>query len=552
MEGVPNDADAPAAYSPADAPATVAGDARSGSARPSADRSGAGARRAHAAPPPLPAHSTTGTTSETSTTSETTGRASPVPTSSGSPPTGRSAERFDCDVLIVGGGIVGLSTAYAVTRAAPGTRVVVLEKEPGPARHQTGRNSGVIHSGIYYRPGSLKARFAVRGAAEMTEFCARHGIPHEVTGKLIVATERDELPRLHALIQRGRQNGIPVRELGPAQLSEREPHVRGLAAIHVGTTGVCDFGAVTRRLARLAEEGGAVVRYGAEVTAVDRRLGRGVAVRVRGGGPARSASPAGASPSESRSGASRSGAPSGGSRPGVRAETAPGDGTVVRARVMVNCAGLYCDRLARLTGDDPPARILPFRGEYFELRREREDLVRGLVYPVPDPAFPFLGVHLTRGVDGGVHIGPNAVPALAVEGYDWLTVRPRELAGVLAHPGTWHVARRHWRYGAGELHRSLSKRAFTGAVRRLLPEVAEADLVPSPAGVRAQAVLHDGTLVDDFLITEGQHAVHVLNAPSPAATASLPIGREIAGRALAALESLRPAARTAAAARDPH
>jgi L-2-hydroxyglutarate oxidase len=478
-----------------------------------------------------------------------------VPTSSGSPPPGRPAERFDCDVLIVGGGIGGLSTAYAVTRAAPGTRVVVLEKEPGPARHQTGRNSGVIHSGIYYRPGSLKARFAVRGAAEMTDFCAQHGIPHEVTGKLIVATGRDELPRLHALIQRGRQNGIPVRELGPAQLAEREPHVRGLAAIHVGTTGVCDFGAVTRRLARLAEDGGAVVRYGAEVTAVDRRPGRGVAVRVRGRGPTRSASPAAASPSESRSGAFRSGAPSdtSGSGARARAETVHGGSTVVRARVIVNCAGLYCDRLARLTGDDPPARILPFRGEYFELRREREDLVRGLVYPVPDPAFPFLGVHLTRGVDGGVHIGPNAVPALAVEGYDWRTVRPRELAGVLAHPGTWRVARRHWRYGAGELHRSLSKRAFTGAVRRLLPEVAEEDLVPSPAGVRAQAVLHDGTLVDDFLITEGQHAVHVLNAPSPAATASLPIGREIAGRALAALESLSPlspAARTADAARD--
>jgi (S)-2-hydroxyglutarate dehydrogenase len=411
-----------------------------------------------------------------------------------------SGAGYDCDVLIVGGGIVGMSTAYAITKSAPGTRVLVLEKEDGTGRHQTGRNSGVIHSGIYYRPGSLKARFAVRGAAEMVKFCAEHGISHDVTGKLIVATEREELPRLHALIQRGRQHGIPVSELGPAQIAEREPHVRGLAAIHVGTTGVCDFRAVARQLARLAKDGGARVRYGAQVTAVDRRPGRGVAVRVG---------------AAARDGAARS--------------------SVVRARTMVNCAGLHCDRVARMTGDEPAARIVPFRGEYFELDGARQDLVRGLVYPVPDPAFPFLGVHLTRGIEGAVHIGPNAVPALALEGYDWGTVRPRELASVLAHLGVWRTARRHWRYGAGELHRSVSRRAFTKAVQRLLPEIRERDLVRAPAGVRAQAVLHDGTLVDDFLITEGPHAVHVLNAPSPAATASLPIGREVAERALNAL-----------------
>lgn len=421
---------------------------------------------------------------------------------------GGAAAGYDCDVLIVGGGIVGLSTAYALTRAAPGTRVLVLEKEPGPARHQTGRNSGVIHSGIYYRPGSLKARFAARGAAELVEFCSRYGIPHEVTGKLIVATDRAELPRLHALIQRGRQHGIPVRELGPSQLAEREPHVRGLAAIHVGTTGVCDFGAVAGQLAQLAQQAGAEVRYGAEVTAVDRRPGRGVAVRVGAADPAGSPAPPSGSTSAPR---------------------------IVRARAMVNCAGLHCDRVARLTGDDPAARIVPFRGEYYELAPARTDLVRGLVYPVPDPAFPFLGVHLTRGVDGGVHIGPNAVPALAVEGYDWRTLRPRELAPVLGYPGAWRIAHRHWRYGAGELRRSLSKRAFTGAVRRLLPEITEDDLIPAPAGVRAQAVQRDGTLVDDFLITETPHAVHVLNAPSPAATASLPIGREVADRVLATL-----------------
>lgn len=397
---------------------------------------------------------------------------------------------YDCDVLVVGGGIVGLSTAYAVGRAAPGTRVTVLEKEPGPARHQTGRNSGVIHSGIYYRPGSLKARYAVRGAAEMVKFCAEYGVEHAVTGKLIVATERAELPRLHALVQRGRENGIPVRELGAAQIAEYEPEVRGLAAIHVGSTGVCDYVGVARQLALAS---GADIRYGARVVQVDRRPERGVAVR-----------------------------------------TATGD--IVRGRVLVNCAGLYCDELARLTGDEPGVRIVPFRGEYYELARP--ELVRGLVYPVPDPAFPFLGVHLTRGVDGGVHIGPNAVPALAREGYDWTVVRPRELAGTLAWPGSWAMARRHWRYGTGELHRSLSKGAFLEAVRRLLPAAQAQDLVPAPAGVRAQAVLRDGSLVDDFLIKEGPRAVHVLNAPSPAATASLPIGREVARRALEMLAAV--------------
>ncbi|MFF0062851.1 L-2-hydroxyglutarate oxidase [Streptomyces sp. NPDC005279] len=389
-------------------------------------------------------------------------------------------------MLVIGGGIVGLSTAYALTRAAPGTRVTVLEKEPGPARHQTGRNSGVIHSGVYYRPGSLKARFAVHGAAEMVKFCAEYGIEHKVTGKLIVATGRDELPRLHALVQRGRENGIPVRELGPAQITEYEPEARGLAAIHVGTTGICDFGAVAAQLAAVSN---ADIRYDEQVIAVDRRAW-GVAVRTA-------------------------------------------SGTVVRARVLVNCAGLHCDRVALLAGDEPGMRIVPFRGEYYELARP--DLVRGLIYPVPDPAFPFLGVHLTRGIEGGVHVGPNAVPALAREGYSWSAVRPLELAGTLGWPGSWRIARRHWRYGAGELHRSLSKRAFATAVRRLLPAVTEDDLRPAASGVRAQAVLRDGTLADDFLIREAPRTVHVLNAPSPAATASLPIGREVARRALTAL-----------------
>jgi (S)-2-hydroxyglutarate dehydrogenase len=394
------------------------------------------------------------------------------------------------DVVVVGGGIVGLSTAYALTRAAPGTTVAVLEKEPRLARHQTGHNSGVIHSGIYYRPGSFKARFAVQGAAEMVKFCVEHEIAHEVTGKLIVATDRAELPRLHALVQRGRENGIPVRELGPAQIAEREPHISGLAAIDVGTTGICDFTGVCRALAGLAADGGAEIRLGSAVHAISRRP------------------------------------------EGVVVTTATGE---VRGRALVNCAGLHCDRIARMAGDEPGMRIVPFRGEYYELAGAARELVRGLVYPVPDPAFPFLGVHLTRDVTGGVHVGPNAVPALAREGYSWRRVRPRDVAGLLAWPGAWRIARRHWRYEAGELHRSLSKRAFTRAVRRLLPEVADADLVRAPAGVRAQAVLRDGTLVDDFLFGGTGPFVHVLNAPSPAATASLPIGREVARRVLAVL-----------------
>ncbi|MFE2544415.1 L-2-hydroxyglutarate oxidase [Actinacidiphila glaucinigra] len=402
------------------------------------------------------------------------------------------------DIVVIGAGIVGLATAYAITRTSPGTSVLVLDKEDGPARHQTGHNSGVIHSGIYYRPGSLKARYATQGAAEMVKFCAGNDIPHDVTGKLIVATEREELPRLHALAQRGRQNDIPVQELGPAQIAEREPHVRGLAAIHVGTTGVCDFTAVAAALARLTTEGGrgeARIAYGREVRALHRD-GRSVIVEPHSGPP-------------------------------------------VRAGALVNCAGLYCDRVARMAGttneDVAGVRIVPFRGEYHELRPDRARLVRGLVYPVPDPAFPFLGVHLTRGVDGSVHVGPNAVPALAREGYRRRTVRPRDLVETAAFPGTWRIARRHWRYEAGEIRRSLSKRAFVESVQRLLPEVTADDLVPAEAGVRAQAVLRDGTLVDDFLIAGDGPFVHVLNAPSPAATASLPIGREIARRALAVL-----------------
>ncbi|WP_037574002.1 L-2-hydroxyglutarate oxidase [Phaeacidiphilus oryzae] len=400
----------------------------------------------------------------------------------------------DCEVAVVGGGIVGLATAYAIGRRSPGTRVVVLEKEPRPAAHQTGRNSGVIHSGLYYRPGSLKARYAVRGAREMVAFCREYGVPHEVTGKLVVAVDRAELPRLHALAQRGRDNGIPLRELGATQIADYEPRVAGVGALHVETTGICDYAAAAERMAELAGE-----RYGMRL-----RTGSAVeAVAVR--------------------------------PDGVTVVTGLAE---LRARVLVNCAGLQSDRVALMAGYRPPVRILPFRGEFFELAKERRELVRGLVYPVPDPALPFLGVHLTRDVHGGVHVGPNAVPALAREGYGWTTARPRDLAEEAAWPGTWRLARRHWRAELAELHHSLSKRAFTRAVRRLLPEIAAEDLVPAPAGVRAQAVTRDGALLDDFAFGEQERAVHVLNAPSPAATASLPIGREVADRALAALAAL--------------
>ncbi|WP_035798886.1 L-2-hydroxyglutarate oxidase [Kitasatospora mediocidica] len=405
---------------------------------------------------------------------------------------------YDYDVLVVGGGIVGLSTAFALTNARPGLRVGVLEKERALATHQTGRNSGVIHSGVYYRPGSLKARYATEGAASMVNFCREYGLPYEVTGKLIVATRREELPGLAELALRGRRNEIPVEELTAARIAEYEPEVAGVAALRIVGTGICDYTAVARSYARLARDKGAALHTGSEVRAVDRRAD------------------------------------------GVTVQTAAGE---LRCSVLVNCAGLHSDRLARMAGDDPGVRIVPFRGEYYELVPARRGLVRGLVYPVPDPAFPFLGVHLTRGIHGDVHVGPNAVPALAREGYDWHTVRPRDLAETLGFPGTWQLARRHWRYECGELHRSLSKRAFTAAVQRLLPAVGAQDLVPATAGVRAQAVARDGSLLDDFAFAgfdpadprSTRRLVHVLNAPSPAATASLPIGREVARRALAAL-----------------
>ncbi|MHC3460766.1 L-2-hydroxyglutarate oxidase [Streptomyces flavovirens] len=387
---------------------------------------------------------------------------------------------YDCDVLVIGGGIVGLSSAYALTRTAPGTRVTVLEKERGPGRTPPG--GGMVHTGIQHAPGSLQARWTVRGAAELAAFCAEHGLAHTVTGKLIVATAGAELPRLHGLVQRGRAHGLPVRELGPAQIAEYEPRVRGLAAIRVGTGGVCDFAAVAARLAAEVSDAGGRIRYGADVVAVDRRPW-GVAVRTS-------------------------------------------DGRVVRARVLVNCAGPHSDRIARLAGDDPGVRTVLLREASYELTAP--DQVRGLVHQVPDPALRHPGAVLTRGLDGVVRLGPAAVPARAEAEYARSGGLLREPASVLGRTGAWRITLRR-RHDAEGAH---GRPTVARAVRRLLPGVTEDDLRPSPSAARAQAFLRDGTPVNDFLLRDAPHAVHVLHAPPTAATASLPLGREVARRAL--------------------
>ena len=390
------------------------------------------------------------------------------------------------DLAIIGGGIVGLATARALLERAPGARLVILEKEPKLAAHQTGHNSGVIHSGIYYKPGSHKAKLCVEGKTLMYEFCAKHGVRVERCGKVIVATTAAELPRLQTLYERGIANGVPVELLEPARLREIEPHAAALRAIHSPSTGIVDYVEVADAIVRDLRAGGVAIETGARVAAIA-RTGDGVEI-----------------------GAGR---------------------LAVRARRLVNCAGLYSDAIARLAGARTDIQIIPFRGEYYMLRPERRSLIRGLIYPVPDPEFPFLGVHLTRTVHGEVEAGPNAVLAFAREGYRFGRVSPRELAGTLAYRGFWQMARRYWRMGTYEMYRSLSKAAFLRALQRLVPDLRPGDLATGGAGVRAQAVSLDGSLVDDFRIVAEADAIHVLNAPSPAATASLAIGRHVAGLA---------------------
>ncbi|NUT94726.1 MAG: L-2-hydroxyglutarate oxidase [Saccharothrix sp.] len=381
-------------------------------------------------------------------------------------------------IVVIGGGIVGLAVANElVTR---GDRVTVLEKEDHWAAHQTGHNSNVVHAGLYYKPGSLKARMSVAGNRSMIEFARRNEVPVEVCGKLVVATSTDELPRLHALAARAEANGVPAKLITAAEARDYEPEVACVEALRVESTGIIDFPAVCAALVRALE-------------GQDLRLST----------PALAIRP--------------------GARGGVEVATPSG---VVRADVLVNCAGLHSDRIARMAGLTPAARIVPFRGEYFELRRT--SLVRGLIYPVPDPTLPFLGVHLTRMLDGSVHCGPNAVLALRREGYRWRDFSGRDVAEVARFPGTWKLARRYARTGLDEVLRSFSRKRFAASLARLVPAVREDDLVPASAGVRAQAMLPDGSLVDDFLVETAPGQVHVLNAPSPAATGSLEIAKHVA------------------------
>jgi (S)-2-hydroxyglutarate dehydrogenase len=390
---------------------------------------------------------------------------------------------YDYDCAIIGGGILGLSVAMMLGRRQPDATIVVLEKEPDLALHQTGRNSGVIHSGIYYKPGSLKARFAREGNRSMVAFCAEHGLRYEICGKVIVATREEELPLLENLYRRGLDNHLDVRQLSSDQVREIEPHVRCLGGIKVPSTGIVSFRAVCAKYVELIRDQGGDVVTGAHVKSISRKGGSHVLETTRG---------------------------------------------VIQAGFLINCGGLHSDRVARQAGLRPEARIVPFRGEYYELRPERRHLVKSLIYPVPNPAFPFLGVHFTRMIDGSVHAGPNAVLALKREGYHKTDFNISDLLETLAFPGFWKLVRHNFGEGMKEIYRSLSKKAFCKSLQQLIPEVTMTDLVPTHAGVRAQALMPNGSLVDDFLVLNDRNSIHVCNAPSPAATASLDIGRYVA------------------------
>ena len=383
------------------------------------------------------------------------------------------------DVIVIGGGIVGLATAYRLTERYPQLSVLVLEKESHVAAHQSGRNSGVLHSGIYYKPGSLKAANCRAGKRAMQDFCEREGIPYDLCGKVIVAPDESGLPRLRALYERGQANGVRCEMINRDRLRELEPHAEGVRAIHVPEAGIADYPAVCERLAARISGRGGKVQCGARVN--------GFKIR----------------PAE------------------IVAETTLG---AFAARYAVNCAGLHADRVARLAGVEPPLTIAPFRGEYYKLTREAEALCRGLIYPVPDPQFPFLGVHFTRMIRGGVECGPNAVLAFAREGYRRRDVNAGDLFEALSHAGFLKLARQHWRMGAHEMWRSLSKSAFVRALNRLVPEIRNHHLLAAPAGVRAQAIDGAGAMVDDFAVAAQPRMINVLNAPSPAATAALAIG----------------------------
>jgi len=384
---------------------------------------------------------------------------------------------------VIGGGIVGLSAAMELCRREPGAKLIVLEKESRLAAHQTGHNSGVIHSGIYYKPGSFKARFAREGSRAMVEFCREHSIPYEICGKVIVATHEAELPLLERLLQRGLDNGLNVRKIGRSELREIEPHANGIAAIHVPGAGIVDYRLVSAKFAELIKASGGEIRLNAQVRNIVQE------------------------------------------RDGVLIET---DRDSLRASVLINCGGLFSDRLARKAGSRIDMQIVPFRGEYYKLKEHRKHLVKNLIYPVPDPNFPFLGVHFTRMIDGSVEAGPNAVLSFKREGYRKTDVHLRDLAEVLVFPGFWKLAGRHMKAGLDEMARSFSKRRFVQSLQRLIPEITADDVEPAPAGVRAQAMRRNGDLVDDFYIVPDRRCLHVCNSPSPAATASIRIGKYVA------------------------
>lgn len=391
------------------------------------------------------------------------------------------------DLAIIGGGILGLATAVELGRLSK-ARVVVLEAENRLASHQTGHNSGVIHSGLYYEPGSAKAKNCVVGRRRLIELCCERNIAHEICGKLVLATDEAEIPRLDELERRGRANGLEgLERVDPQAIREHEPHAVGIDGLWVPETGIVDFVQVSETYADMARKAGAEIRTGHRVLDISS------------------------------------------SREGIRLHTSKG---LVRCAHLVNCAGLQCDRVARLAGIDPGIRIIPFRGEYFELVAERRSLVRGLIYPVPDPQFPFLGVHLTRGIDGRVEAGPNAVLALHREGYSRTSFSLRDTASSLSFPGFWRMAIENWQVALQEMRRSGSRRLFARDLQRFIPEIRAADLGTPGAGVRAQAVDSHGKLLDDFHMVEDERMIHVLNAPSPGATASLAIGCSIATRAL--------------------
>ncbi|NEO34247.1 MAG: L-2-hydroxyglutarate oxidase [Symploca sp. SIO3C6] len=389
------------------------------------------------------------------------------------------------DIAIIGGGIVGLSTAMIVGKRYPEASILVLEKESSWAYHQTGNNSGVIHSGIYYKPGSFKAKFCRQGQRSMVAFCQEHGINYEVCGKVIVATEPEELPRLENIYQRGLENGIEVTKLSGEEVREIEPHVSCLAGIRVYSTGIVDYKQVCQKYVELVSTQGGDLQLNSKVEKILETSA------------------------------------------GQVLETSKG---TFATHFTINCAGLHSDRVAKLGHVNPQAKIVPFRGEYYELKPEKRYLVKHLIYPVPNPNFPFLGVHFTRMIDGGIHAGPNAVLSLKREGYTKTDFDLRDFIEVMTYPGFWKLAAKHADAGIEEMIRSFSKAAFVRSLQRLIPEVEADDLIPSHAGVRAQALRNNGKLVDDFLIVEGSNAMHVCNAPSPAATSSLEIGKEIATR----------------------